>query len=76
MDAAAWARDITGMNNRQKEKTGQKQARKEDIGGQGESGRAFKSSQGSGGIKKTIHIPRAGCVLHKTLEKMLSLHLW
>lgn len=64
------------MNNRQKGKAGQEEARKEDTGGQGELGRAFKSSQGSCGIKKTIHIPRAGYVLHKTLEKMLSLHLW
>ena len=63
------------MNNRQKGKAGPEEARKEDIGGQGELGRAFQSSQGSCRIKKTIHTPRAGCVLHKTLEKMLSLHL-
>lgn len=77
LDAAAWAEDSTGMNNRQKGKPGQEEARKEDTeGDKVRLGRAFKSSQGSWGIKKTIHIPRAGCVLHKTLAKMPSLHLW
>ena len=69
------ARDSTGMNERQKGKPGQEEARKEDTGGQGELGRAFKSSQGSWGIKKTIHIRRAGCALHKTLAKMPIKHL-